>query len=73
MEPDLEELQKDHALNVRLEDICGHGFTKWRRQMPRLTKEGIGASPRTWGTALKTVYTAHFVGAYVPQYMYLGQ
>jgi hypothetical protein len=32
--------------------------------MPRLTKEGIGASPHTWGTALKTVYTAHFVGAY---------
>lgn len=62
--PVLEELQKDHTLNVRLEDICGHGFTKWRRQMPRLTKEGIAASPHTWGTALKTVYTAHFVGAY---------
>ena len=62
--PVLEELQKDHTLNVRLEDICGHGFTKWRRQMPRLTKQGIGVSPHTWGTALKTVYTAHFVGAY---------
>ena len=62
--PVLEELQKDHRLNVRLEDICGHGFTKWRTQMPQLTKQGIGASPHTWGTALKTVYTAHFVGAY---------
>lgn len=62
--PVLEELQKDDTLNVRLEDICGHGFTKWRHQMPRLTKEGIGVSPHTWGTALKTVYTAHFVGGY---------
>ena len=62
--PVLEELQKDHTVNVRLEDICGHGFTSWRRQMPRLTKQGIGVSPHTWGTALKTVYTAHFVGAY---------
>ena len=26
--------------------------------------QGIGVSPHTWGTALKTVYTAHFVGAY---------
>jgi len=62
--PVLEELQQDHTLNVRLEDICGHGFTRWRQQLPRLTKEGIGVSPHTWGTALKTVYTAHFVGAY---------
>ncbi len=62
--PVLEELQKDHTLNVRLEDICGHGFTRWRRQMPRLTKDGIGVSPHTWGTALKSVYSAHFVGAY---------
>ena len=62
--PVLEELQKHHTLNVRLEDICGHGFTKWRHQTPRLAKQGIGVSPHTWGTALKTVYTAHFVGAY---------
>ena len=62
--PVLEELQQNHVLNVRLEDICGHGFTKWRKQMPRLTTQGIGASPHTWGSALKTVYTAHFVGAY---------
>ena len=62
--PTLEKLQRDHTLNVRLEDICGHGFTKWRQQMPRLTEQGIGASPHTWGTALKTVYAAHFAAAY---------
>jgi D-galactarolactone cycloisomerase len=62
--PVLEELQKDRTLNVRLEDICGHGLTRWRRKMPRLAQQGIGASPHTWGTALKTVYTAHFIGAY---------
>ena len=32
--------------------------------MPRLTKQGTAASPHTWGTALKTVYTAHLIGAY---------
>ena len=62
--PVLEQLQKRRAINIRLEDICGHGFTKWRKQMPRLTREGVGASPHTWGTALKTVYTAHLIGAY---------
>ncbi|HAY79079.1 MAG TPA: mandelate racemase/muconate lactonizing protein [Planctomycetaceae bacterium] len=60
----LERLQRDHTLNVRLEDICGHGFTRWRHQMPRLTRQGIAASPHTWGTALKTVYAAHFAAAY---------
>ena len=60
----LEKLQQDHTINVRLEDICGHGFTKWRKQMPRLTRQGTAVSPHTWGTALKTVYTAHLIGAY---------
>lgn len=60
----LEALQQDHTINVRLEDICGHGFTKWRKQISRLTQQGTQVSPHTWGTALKTVYTAHFIGAY---------
>lgn len=62
--PVLQKLQKTHALDVRLEDICGHGFTKWRRQMPGLIRQGVGASPHTWGSALKTAYTAHLIGAY---------
>ncbi len=60
----LEALQKNHAINVRLNDICGYGFTKWRQQITPLSKEGILASPHTWGSALKTVYTAHLIGAY---------
>ncbi len=39
--PVLEKLQKDHAMNVRIEYICGRGFTKWRHQTPRLTIEGV--------------------------------
>ena len=60
----LEVLQQDQIINVRLEDICGHGFTKWRNQMSRLARGGTAVSPHTWGTALKTVYTAHLIGAY---------
>lgn len=62
--PVLENLQTDGTLQVRLEDICGHGFTKWRKQMPELKKTGVMVSPHTWGSALKSVYTAHFAGAY---------
>ncbi|MDG2222437.1 MAG: enolase C-terminal domain-like protein, partial [Rubripirellula sp.] len=62
--PVLQDLQKTRTLDVRLEDICGHGFTKWRHQMPGLIRQAVGASPHTWGSALKTVYTAHLVGAY---------
>ena len=49
---------------MRLNDICGYGFTKWRTLMPTLKAGGIAASPHTWGSALKTVYTAHLAAAY---------
>ncbi|HUF61143.1 MAG TPA: enolase C-terminal domain-like protein [Verrucomicrobiales bacterium] len=61
--PVLEALEKDHTLNLRLTDICGLGFTEWRRLMPKLIAGGIAASPHTWGSALKTVYTAHLAAA----------
>lgn len=61
--PVLEELEKDRTLQTRLTDILGLGFTPWRRLMPRLKAGGISASPHTWGSGLKSIYTAHFAGA----------
>ena len=48
---------------MRLNDICGYGFTRWRQLMPGLKARKIAASPHTWGSGLKTVYTAHFAAA----------
>ena len=60
----LEKLADAGVLDVRLEDICRYEFTPWRRKMPGLIQAGIQVSPHTWGSALKTVYVAHFVGAW---------
>lgn len=60
----LEELERRRILQVRLNDISGYGFTRWRELMPRLAAGGILASPHCWGSALKTVYTAHFAAAF---------
>ncbi len=59
----LEKLEADRSLTLRLCDICGYGFTHWRRLMPKLKASKIAASPHTWGSGLKTVYTAHFAAA----------
>lgn len=60
--PLLEKLEADGILNVRLEDIAGLGFTRWRELMPRLKATRTLASPHCWGSGLKTVYSAHLVG-----------
>jgi len=59
----LERLEADGILDVRLTDIVGHGFTGWREWMPKLRATKTQASPHNWGSALKTVYTAHLVAA----------
>ena len=59
----IEKLTKGLTLNLRLDDICGYGFSKWRKLMPKLKEQKVAASPHTWGSGLKTVYTAHFAGA----------
>jgi L-alanine-DL-glutamate epimerase-like enolase superfamily enzyme len=60
----LDQLGREKILQVRLEDIMGLGFTPWRKWMPELAAQGVQASPHTWGCSLKTVYTAHLVGAF---------
>ena len=59
----LDKLEIDRTITLRLDDICGHGFTRWRGMMRRLRERKIAASPHTWGSGLKTVYTAHFAAA----------
>lgn len=53
------ELLKDRVIDVNLYDVCGYGFTEWRKLMPLLTKMGVASSPHAWGSRLKTNYTAH--------------
>lgn len=60
--PLLERLEAAGILDVRLTDIVGYGFTRWRALMPDLIRKKIMASPHAWGSGLKTVYAAHLVG-----------
>jgi D-galactarolactone cycloisomerase len=58
----LEQLQRERVLDIRLEDIVGHGFTPWRKLLAELAEQNVLASPHTWGTGVKTVYVAHLAG-----------
>lgn len=60
--PVLEQLQKERVLDIRLEDIVGYGFTRWRGLLTDLVAQDVLASPHTWGTGLKTVYVGHLAG-----------
>ncbi|HOM76493.1 MAG TPA: enolase C-terminal domain-like protein [Anaerohalosphaeraceae bacterium] len=53
------ELLKAGLVDVALQDICGYGFTAWRKYMTVLKDIGVKASPHAWGSRLKTHYTAH--------------
>lgn len=55
----LMELLKDKLIDVSLQDVCGLGFTAWRKLLPELKKIGATSSPHAWGSRLKTQYTAH--------------
>ena len=52
------DLAKDGLVDVFLPDIAGLGFSNWRKLMPELIGKGITTSPHTWGSKLKTCYTA---------------
>jgi len=55
----LKRLGREGVIDVYLTDIAGYGFTPWRKLMPYLIKYKILSSPHTWGSLLKTHYTAH--------------
>ncbi|MCL2057689.1 MAG: hypothetical protein FWH01_01335 [Oscillospiraceae bacterium] len=51
-------------LDVWQPDICGYGFTAWRKLIKRLAAAGYMASPHAWGEVIKTHYSAHIAAAY---------
>lgn len=52
------------VLDVWQPDICGYGFTPWRKLMKALEERGWLASPHAWGQVVKTHYCAHIAAAY---------
>lgn len=60
----LQNLGSQNIIRVFLQDISGYGFTSWIKKIQKLKLMGLMASPHTWGSALKTNYTAHLAGAF---------
>lgn len=52
------ELASRGLVDVALFDVMDYGITPWRRLMPRLVELGVKASPRAWGSPLKTFYAS---------------
>ena len=51
-------MARARLLDVLLMDVCGMGFSAWRRIMPELKAVGVRGSPHAWGEPLKTLYAA---------------
>ena len=62
--PQLMNLASHRLVDVLQPDVCGLGFTAWRRLMPQLARRGYRASPHAWGDVVKTNYCAHLAAAY---------
>ena len=57
-------LNKEGLVQVFIPDTLGYGFTPWRALMPELIAKNIITSPHTWGSPLKTYYTAHLAAGF---------
>lgn len=65
--PDVKQLlslAKNKVLDVLQPDVCGYGFTNWRKLMLPIVENGFLASPHAWGDVIKTYYCAHLAAAY---------
>ena len=62
--PLLFDLAGKGVLDVWQPDVCGYGFTPWRKLMKQLEEKGWMASPHAWGQVVKTHYCAHIAAAY---------
>lgn len=62
--PLLFDLAGKGLLDVWMPDVCGTGFTEWRKLMPQLAEKGYIASPHAWGYVIKTNCCAHLAAAY---------
>lgn len=62
--PQLLDLASQKLVDVLQPDVCGFGFTAWRKLMPVITANGYLASPHAWGDVVKTNYCAHLAAAW---------
>ncbi|WP_346026850.1 enolase C-terminal domain-like protein [Beduinella massiliensis] len=60
----LHDLAAKGLLDVWQPDVCGYGFTAWRKLMKEIEEKGYLASPHAWGNVVKTHYCAHLAAAY---------
>lgn len=66
--PLLTSLAEQGLLDVWQPDVCGYGFTAWRKLLKMLVKKGYVGSPHAWGYVAKTNCCAHLAAAY-PQHI----
>lgn len=57
-------LAQKGCLDVLQPDVCGYGFTPWRKLMKPIVENGYLASPHAWGHVVKTNYCAQLAAAY---------
>ena len=62
--PLLLDLASKKLVDVLQPDVCGFGFTAWRKLMPFIAEHGYLASPHAWGDVVKTNYCAHLAAAW---------
>lgn len=62
--PQLLDLASKKLVDVLQPDVCGFGFTAWRKLMPVLAEHGYMGSPHAWGDVVKTNYCAHLAAAW---------
>lgn len=66
--PLLTTLAEQGLLDVWQPDVCGYGFTAWRKLLKLLVEKGYVGSPHAWGYVAKTNCCAHLAAAY-PQHI----
>lgn len=62
--PQLLSLAANKVIDVIQPDICGYGFTKWRKLMNTIVANGYLGSPHAWGDIIKTYYCGHLAAAF---------
>ncbi len=58
------DLAEKKVLDIWMPDVCGYGFTPWRKLIKKLVKHGYLGAPHAWGQVAKTHYSAHLAAAY---------
>lgn len=66
--PLLMDLAEKKLLDVWMPDVCGYGFTAWRKLLQQIVPLGYLSSPHAWGEVVKTHYCCHLAAAY-PQFV----